>query len=364
MVGDQRLGAELAGYRIDALVGRGGTGVVYRATHTRLGRPAALKLLTGSLAADAEYRRRFEREARLAASLEHPHIVPIYDAGHAQDALYLAMRYIEGPDLATVIGHDGPMGPRRVCEVLAGVAEALDSAHHAGLVHRDVKPANILITARDQPAGRPHAWLCDFGIARHTASSSALTATGQFLGTLQYCAPEQIQGQPLDGRTDQYALACVVYHCLTGRVPYPADEPAAVMFGQLSADPPRPSTQVQGLPTGVDDVLARALAKQPTDRYPNCTTFLHTLTAITDTTGSATVNTAVAPSRPTPTPHTLIWPPKSTQSTTRPRLDHARERPERSHILGLTRADLLVGGLGVLIFGIMVVLGIALAGLP
>lgn len=221
MEGDRWPDAELAGYRIDALVGHGGMGVVYRATLLRLHRQAALKLLAAALATDAEYRHRFEREARLAASLDHPHIVPIYDAGYTQGVLYLAMRYIDGLDLATVIDNDAPMDLDRVCELLGGVADALDTAHDAGLVHRDVKPANVLVAAPGGPRPKLRTYLCDFGIAKHTAARSALTSTGQFLGTLQYCAPEQIQGQPIDGRADQYALGCVAFHCFTGQVPFP-----------------------------------------------------------------------------------------------------------------------------------------------
>jgi serine/threonine protein kinase/DNA-binding beta-propeller fold protein YncE len=298
MAADRWLGVELAGYRIDALVGRGGAGVVYRATHVQLGRLVALKLLAPSLAADAEYRRRFEREARVAAGLDHPHIVPIYDAGYAQDVLYLAMRFIDGPTLDAVID-EGPMAPGRVCELLTGVADALDHAHRAGLVHRDVKPGNVLIGSPDQPTGGESAYLCDFGIARRSTATSALTTTGQFLGTLQYCSPEQIQGRHIDGRADQYALACVAYHCLTGRVPYPADELAAMMFAHVSADPPRASAHVPTLPIGMDDVIVRALAKDPEQRFPDCTTFMRELTA-------ARNSPAYSAGHGTPL-HTVIW---------------------------------------------------------
>jgi serine/threonine protein kinase len=342
MVADQWLGAELAGYRIEALIGRGGAGVVYRATHLPLHRPAAVKLLAPGLAADADYRRRFEREARVAAALEHPHIVPIYDAGYAEGVLYLAMRYIDGPNLATVIHDDGPMDLHRACELLTGVAEALDSAHHAGLVHRDVKPANVLLTTPGQPAGRQHAYLCDFGIARQS-SSTLTTATGEFLGTLQYAAPEQIQGRPVDGRTDQYALACVAYHCLTGQVPYPADEPAAVMFAHISAEPPRASTHNPAVPPAVDDIIARALAKQPTDRFPDCTTFLRALATIDDTTSPAL---PPPPSPPVPdAPPTVIWPPDQPPTEEHSPTPSAApgRRPHRARLLlGLPLVSLLI----------------------
>ncbi len=370
MAGDRWLGTELAGYRIDAVVGRGGVGVVYRATHLTLRRPVALKLLADGLAADAEYRRRFEREARLAAALDHPHIVPIHDAGYTQDVLYLAMSYIDGPNMATVIDNDAPMDLAHVCALLTGVAEALDSAHRAGLVHRDVKPANILTGGRGvptdstRPAGRSRAYLCDFGIARSTTATSAQTTTGQFLGTLQYCAPEQIQGRPLDGLADQYALACVIYHCLTGQPPYPAGEPSALIFAHLSADRPRPSTHNPALPATVDDVIARALAKQPAHRYPDCTTFLHALAAADDA-GASNAAAASAPSNPHPTPpthhpHTVIWPPGPPQHERAGAPDRQatgpsvppRRRMTRRQMLALTSTLGLigVGGIGAVVY--------------
>lgn len=361
MAGDRWLGTELAGYRIDALIGRGGMGAVYRATHQVLRRSVALKLLADGLAADPEYRRRFDREARLAAALDHPHIVPIHDAGYAQDVLYLAMGYIDGPNLATVIDHEAPMDLALVCELVAGVADALDSAHRAGLVHRDVKPANILVTGRAVPSGRPRAYLCDFGIARSTTASTAQTTTGQFLGTLQYCAPEQIQGHPLDGRADQYALACAIHHCLTGQPPYPAGEPSAVIFAHLSADPPRPSTRNPALPAAVDDVIARAMAKQPAHRYPDCSTFLHALAAAG---GAAPTAPATVP--PTPShdhqraqhPDTLIWSPRPSQHERAATPDGRATGPApkggltRRQVVGLATAlGLLgVGGLAAFVY--------------
>ncbi len=361
MVDDQWVGAELAGYRSEALIGRGGAGVVYRATHLRLQRPAAVKLLAAGLATDAEYRRRFEREARLAASLDHDHIVPIYDAGYGEGVLYLAMRHIDGPNLATVIENGGPMDLHRVCGLLAGVAEALDGAHRAGLVHRDVKPANVLLTEAGRSSGRERAYLCDFGIARHAATSSALTATGQFLGTLQYCAPEQIQGQLIDGRADQYALACVIYHCLTGRVPYPADEPAAAMFAHISAEPPRASAHKPTLPPAVDDIIARALAKQPAQRYPDCAAFLDALATADNNTVTA-VPRPIPSSPPPAVDHTVIWPP--TPGHPSPRQHNRPTGPARTPNGATRLGEYTLPVLAIAFLALIVFLAAVVAALP
>ncbi|MBW0125877.1 serine/threonine-protein kinase, partial [Pseudonocardia oceani] len=250
------VGHVLAGHRIDALVGEGGMGVVYRATHLNLRRTVALKVLSPALAADLEYRRRFEREATIAASLEHPAVVPIYDAGHANGVLFLSMRFIEGDDLGAVLQREGPLDVTRLCALLGPVADALDAVHEAGLVHRDVKPGNVLIS-RPGRSRSGQVYLCDFGIARgRTDPGSDITAAGRYLGTLQYSSPEQIQGKWIDGRSDQYGLACLVHRGLTGQVPYPRDDTAAVIYAHLAADPPRPSLLRPDLPPAVDDVLA------------------------------------------------------------------------------------------------------------
>lgn len=306
-MGEDWLGVEIAGYRIDALIGRGGAGVVYRATHLRLQRVAALKLLAPALAGDEDYRLRFEREARLAAGLEHPNIVPIYDAGHDHDVLYLAMRYVAGHNLATLLDTEGIFELPRLFQLLMGIAEALDTAHRAGLVHRDIKPANILVTTA-QSDHRERAYLCDFGIARATSTTSIHTTVGQFLGTLHYCAPEQIQGQALDGRADQYALACVVFQCLTGQVPFPVEGPAAIMFAHISTEPPRPSAQIPALPPTLDDIIARALAKQPDHRYPNCVSFLRALAGVETDPASPPPASTATPAPDPGTSDTLIWP--------------------------------------------------------
>ncbi len=287
------VGRVLAGHRIDALIGEGGMGVVYRATHLRLRRPVALKVLPPTLAADQDYRRRFEREAAIAASLEHPNVVPIYDAGHANGILYLSMRFVDGEDLGAVLRREGPLSVERVCAVLAPVAEALDAVHEAGLVHRDVKPGNILIARTSRPRGGEHVYLCDFGIAKGaTTAGSDITSAGQIIGTLQYSSPEQIEGKWLDGRSDQYGLACLVFRSLTGQVPYPRPETAAVLYAHLAADPPRPSRHRRELPAAVDDAVARATAKQPDRRFPSCAAFIAALRAAAEP----------APPRPRPRP--------------------------------------------------------------
>ena len=274
------VGHVVAGHRIDALLGEGGMGVVYRATHLRLRRPVALKVLPPPLAADHAYRSRFEREAAIAASLEHPNVVPIYDAGHANGLLYLSMRYVDGEDFGALLRREGPIDVERVCAVLGPVADALDAVHEAGLVHRDVKPANVLIARAVRPNGQLQVYLCDFGIAKNPTSGGAdLTSAGQYIGTLQYSSPEQIEGRWLDGRSDQYGLACLVYRALTGQVPYPREDTPAVIYAHLAADPPRPSALRPDLPPAVDAVVTRAAAKHPDHRFGTCSAFIAALRA-------------------------------------------------------------------------------------
>ena len=272
------IGHVFAGHRIDALVGEGGMGVVFRATHLQLGRTVALKVLSPQLAADPEYRRRFAREAAIAASLEHPNVVPIYDAGHVNGMLYLSMRFVDGVDLGVVLQHEGRLGVDRVCALLGPVADALDAVHEAGLVHRDVKPANILLARSRRPGAPQQVYLCDFGIAKGAAAvDSEITSAGQYMGTLQYSSPEQIEGRWLDGRTDQYGLACLAYRSLTGQVPYPRQQTAAVVYAHLTAEPPRPTEYRPDLPPAVDAVIARGTAKHPDHRFPSCSAFIAAL---------------------------------------------------------------------------------------
>ncbi len=263
-----REGEEFAGYRIDREVARGGMGVVYRAEHPRLGSAVALKLLAPELAEDGSFRERFVRESRLAASISHPNIVPIYDAGEADGLLYIAMRFVDGSDLKELL-REGRIPPERTLRIVAQAAQGLDAAHARGLIHRDVKPANLLI----EPAGADgadHVSVADFGLTKHAESRSGVTATGHFLGTIDYMAPEQIEGRQLDARADVYALGCVVFECLTGRPPFKLDNEVATIWAHIRERPPRPSGIRRDLPPAVDDVLERALAKSPSDRFESC----------------------------------------------------------------------------------------------
>jgi serine/threonine protein kinase len=256
---DQRIGTELGCYRILEQLGRGGTSVVYRAEHVRLGRPAALKLLSPGLG-EADFSERFLRESRLAASLDHPSIVPVYDAGEDDGLLWIAMACVEGTDLKTLIKAEGALPLRRALFILGQIASALDAAHARGLVHRDVKPANILVGPEDR------AYLSDFGAVKELASAG-MTRTGAFVGTIEYCAPEQIEGGEVDARTDVYALACVLYEALSGTPPFHRPSEVAVLNAHLHAPPPRLTKVAPGLPSALENVIQKALSKSPLDRY-------------------------------------------------------------------------------------------------
>jgi CheY-like chemotaxis protein len=257
------VGDELAGYRIEALAGRGGMGVVFRAEHMHLGRIVALKVLTADLAGNRSFRQRFIREAQTAARLDHPNIVPVYDAGEVNSLLYIAMKYIEGVDLGHVLDAEQRLTPQRTVDLLTTIADALDVAHGAGLVHRDVKPGNVLVDSI-------RSYLTDFGLTKRIASRTALTAAGRTVGTAAYLAPEQIRGQDVDARTDIYAFGCVLYECLTGEVPFVRDTDMAVLWAHLEQEPEPPSQRVSELPTALDAVLASAIAKRKDDRPASC----------------------------------------------------------------------------------------------
>jgi serine/threonine protein kinase len=264
---DQRIGTVLGGYRIIEPLGSGGTSVVYRAEHVRLGRPAALKLLAPGLG-EADFSERFLRESQLAASLDHPSIVPIYDAGEEDGLLYIAMACVEGSDLKTLLGREGRLPTRRALRIAGQIAAALEAAHARGLVHRDVKPANILVTADDR------AYLSDFGVVKELASNGS-TRTGSFIGTIEYCAPEQIEGREVDARTDVYALACVLYECLAGTPPFHRPSEVAVLNAHLHAPPPKLTRVAPDVPPALEQVIAKALSKSPLDRYASTGEFIN-----------------------------------------------------------------------------------------
>ena len=268
MAATPRIGTVFAGYRIEALRGRGGMSVVYRAENPRLGNVVALKLLSPELAEDESFRERFVRESRTAASIPHPNIIPIYDAGDAEGVLYIAMRFVEGPDLKALIKDRDPLPAARVLRLAAQIASALDAAHARGMIHRDVKPANVLVEPGAE--GDDHAYLADFGLTKHVESHSGITGTGQFLGTIDYMAPEQIEGRQVDARADVYALGCVLFECLAGSPPYRRESEVAILWAHIRDDPPALSDVRSGLPPAADTVLAKALAKNPADRHQSC----------------------------------------------------------------------------------------------
>jgi outer membrane protein assembly factor BamB/predicted Ser/Thr protein kinase len=251
--GDPRLGTELLGYRIERVLGRGGMSVVYLAEDLRLRRRVALKLLAPALAADDAFRRRFLEESQLAASLDHPNVVPIYAAGEAADELYIAMRYVQGWDLNALV-RAGPLEKERAVGICSQVADALDFAHSRGLVHRDVKPSNVLLDEKE------HVYLADFGLTKRVGE--VRTVEPGLFGTIDYVAPEQIRGDDIDARADVYALGCLLYACLTGSSPFRRASDAATLYAHLEEEPPT-------LPH-LEDMLPKALAKEPADRYATC----------------------------------------------------------------------------------------------
>ncbi len=263
-------GTEIAGYRVDRVIGRGGMGVVYLAEQRSLNRMVALKVVAPELAADEGFRARFVREAQLAASLEHPNIIPIHDAGEVGDTLFISMRYVPGLDLDRRLDEGGALPLDETVDVMRQAGSALDAAHGAGLVHRDVKPANILIASGAGAAPEGRVFLTDFGLTKRLDSRTRLTKTGFFLGTVAYSSPEQLQGREVDGRTDVYSLVCVLYQCLTGALPFQRDTDPAMVAAHLMDPPPAATLVRPDLPAAVDDLVRRGMAKSPDDRFATC----------------------------------------------------------------------------------------------
>jgi Protein kinase domain len=321
-------GARIAGYWLEEQIGRGGMAVVFRARDERLHRLVALKVLAPALAGDDEFRLRFIRESRAAAAVDDPHIIPVFDAGEAAGALFIAMRFVPGGDVYSLVRGTGPLSAARAVAIVSPVASALDAAHAAGLVHRDVKPANMLLDTRP---GRPdHVYLSDFGLSKGAVSmSTGLTGAGHFMGTLDYISPEQIEGERADGRADQYALACSAYEMLTGAPPFRAGEPAALMYAQLRQPPPALTSRRPDLPPAADQVLARALAKNPADRYASCREFADALRAAF---GLASYDSGPEPVPPAEHPPAAERPAAAEhppQEEDAPALEHAPAGPAR-----------------------------------
>ncbi|MFI5121671.1 MAG: serine/threonine-protein kinase [Vicinamibacteria bacterium] len=270
-------GDVFAGHRIEGLAGKGGMGVVYKATHIALDHVVALKVISPALAQDERFRRRFGEESRIAVSIRHPNVVAIHHAGEEDGLLFVTMDLIDGTDLRGLLHRHGRMNPEHAAAVITEVAAALDAAHARGLVHRDIKPGNILIEGED--AGE-RVYLTDFGLARLVEASTGVTATGAFVGTLDYVAPEQIRGDRVDARSDVYALGCVLFELLTGNAPFAArDDKVAKMYAHLQEEPPRVRLLRPELPGELDVVVGRALAKEPDDRYPSAGDFARAVNA-------------------------------------------------------------------------------------
>lgn len=352
---DVLVGHQIGGFLVESLIGRGGMSRVYLAQQLSLDRRVALKILSGELSADADFRARFLREARLASSLEHPNILPVYDAGEHEGLLFMAMRYVDGSDLAAQIAAHGPMSPEQALHYIAQAASALDAAHAVGLVHRDVKPANMLLSGQ-------HLYLTDFGIAKAVTARRDLTRTGMFVGTLDYAAPEQIRNEPLDGRADMYSLGCVLFQCLTGQVPYDRPSEYGVMQAHLTEPVPSLRLQRPDVATSVDEVIAVALAKEPDARYRSGRHFVEALRSALLPSNTSATRIVEAPSlRSTvaaPLPIPVATPKQEVESSVQRIVPVARSTTRR------VRPPLMVGGALAVALASVVVVRAAFAGTP
>ncbi|MEA2346521.1 MAG: hypothetical protein QOG62_308 [Thermoleophilaceae bacterium] len=284
------IGAELGGYRLTSALSRGGMAVVYLAEDMRLGRTVVLKILAPELAEDDNFRSRFLRESRIAASIDHPNVIPIYDAGEADGLLYIAMRHVQDADLRGLLRLEAPLDVKRSISIVSQIASALEAAHRRDLVHRDVKPANVLMITRRSFDSADHIYLSDFGLAKRSSSVSGLTATGKFLGTVSYSAPEQVEGLPVDARTDIYALGCVLFECLTRRPPFKKEEDMAVLMAHIRDVPARVTDLRPDCPPELADIVARTLEKSPDDRFQTCDEMMDAMRAVDTGTSSRSVS--------------------------------------------------------------------------
>ncbi|MFD0273871.1 serine/threonine-protein kinase [Kitasatospora sp. NPDC127111] len=273
------VGSQVAGYRLESEIGRGGMAVVYRAKDLRLGRTVAMKLLAPELARNEVFRQRFMHESEAAAAIDHPHIIPVFQAGEADGILFIAMRYVEGGDLRGLLNRDGPLPVERAARLALQIASALDAAHAHDLVHRDVKPGNVLVAAGTDSEHPEHLYLADFGLTKKSLSLSGLTSVGQIVGTLDYAAPEQISGHPVDGRCDQYSLGCVVFEMLAATPPFRRESDLALLWAHLNDPPSSLRDHRPDLSPAVDAAISRALAKEPARRYADCLQFVTELRA-------------------------------------------------------------------------------------
>ncbi|MCC5478997.1 serine/threonine-protein kinase, partial [Streptomyces barringtoniae] len=271
------IGAEIAGYKVERELGRGGMAVVYRARDLRLGRTVALKLLAPEYTRNDAFRRRFAQESRVAAAIDHPNIVPVFEAGEFDGLLYIAMCYVSGQDLRALIDSEVRLPVPVALRITAQLASALDAAHARELVHRDVKPGNVLIAKVVDSDHPEHVYLTDFGLAKKSLSLTGFTTAGEFVGTLDYVAPERIAGRPVDGRADLYSLACVVHEMLVGVPPFQREDHLELLWAHQYDPPPPLSKERPDVPAAVDDVLAKALAKAPGDRHGTCLEFVAAL---------------------------------------------------------------------------------------
>ena len=271
---ERRLGQQVGDYLVEEQIGRGGMGVVFRARHVGTGAIVALKLMAPDLADNLIFRERFIREAEASPNLSHPNIVPVLDSGEADGELFITMKLIEGVDLKALIETGGPLDPKRTLSIFRQVASALDAAHESGMVHRDIKPQNILIVPRATPQDEDLAYVTDFGLVRPLSSETSASRTGQVFGSVPYMAPELIEGLPADGRADVYALGCVLYECLTGKVPFERDNEVSTVWAHIHEDPPMLTDTRRDLPGGLNDVVFNAMAKHPDDRFLTCGEFV------------------------------------------------------------------------------------------